>query len=123
MQSASKWSMLAALALCGVSGVLLPARAFPQLESSSVRSHAEAPQSKPASDAAPKADQTAAPGATRVPTDRASAVKKPTARARRRPVATHRRPISPRVRRMRQAFVASASLRPMAQQLLQDRSL
>jgi soluble lytic murein transglycosylase len=30
--------------------------------------------------------------------------------------------ISPRVRRVRQAFVASASLRPMAQQLLQDRS-
>ena len=34
-----------------------------------------------------------------------------------------KRPLSPRVRRMRQAFVASASLRPMAQQLLQDRSL
>jgi soluble lytic murein transglycosylase len=33
-----------------------------------------------------------------------------------------RRPISPRVRRVRQAFVASASLRPMAQQLLQDRT-
>ena len=33
-----------------------------------------------------------------------------------------RRRVSPRVRRMRQAFVASASLRPMAQQLLQDRS-
>ncbi len=33
------------------------------------------------------------------------------------------RPISPRVARMRSAFVASASLRPMAQQLLQDRSL
>ena len=32
------------------------------------------------------------------------------------------RPVSPRVRRVRQAFVASASLRPMAQQLLQDRT-
>ena len=32
------------------------------------------------------------------------------------------RPISPRVRRARQAFVASASLRTMAQQLLQDRT-
>jgi soluble lytic murein transglycosylase len=31
--------------------------------------------------------------------------------------------MSPRVRRMRLAFVASANLRPMAQQLLQDRSL
>ena len=33
-----------------------------------------------------------------------------------------RKVISPRVRRTRQAFVASASLRPMAQQLLQDRT-
>ena len=33
-----------------------------------------------------------------------------------------RKPISPRVRRVRHAFVASASLRPMAQQLLQDRT-
>jgi soluble lytic murein transglycosylase len=33
-----------------------------------------------------------------------------------------RRVVSPRVKRLRQAFVASASLRPMAQQLLQDRS-
>jgi len=33
-----------------------------------------------------------------------------------------KRPVSPRIRRMRQAFVASATLRPMAQQLIQDRS-
>ncbi|HYU46802.1 MAG TPA: tetratricopeptide repeat protein, partial [Terriglobales bacterium] len=33
-----------------------------------------------------------------------------------------RRRASPRVRRVKQAFVASASLRPMAQQLLQDRT-
>jgi len=33
-----------------------------------------------------------------------------------------RKKISPRVRRVRKAFVASASLRPMAQQLLQDRT-
>jgi soluble lytic murein transglycosylase len=33
-----------------------------------------------------------------------------------------RRPMSPRVRRIREAFVASTSLRPMAQQLIQDRS-
>jgi soluble lytic murein transglycosylase len=49
----------------------------------------------------------------------AASNKKPgaaTARARRK------RPISPRVRRIREAFVASASLRPMAQQLIQDRS-
>jgi soluble lytic murein transglycosylase-like protein/TolA-binding protein len=33
-----------------------------------------------------------------------------------------RKAVSPRVRRVRRAFVASASLRPMAQQLLQDRT-
>jgi soluble lytic murein transglycosylase len=33
-----------------------------------------------------------------------------------------KKPMSPRVRRIRQAFVASTSLRPMAQQLIQDRS-
>ena len=30
--------------------------------------------------------------------------------------------MSPRVRRIRQAFVASTTLRPMAQQLIQDRT-
>jgi soluble lytic murein transglycosylase len=51
-----------------------------------------------------------------------------TAPARRKAVAStttnkkKRKTISPRVRRVRQAFVASASLRPMAQQLLQDRT-
>jgi len=34
----------------------------------------------------------------------------------------HKKSISPRVRRMREAFVASANLRPMAQQLIQDRT-
>ncbi|HET6181765.1 MAG TPA: transglycosylase SLT domain-containing protein [Candidatus Sulfotelmatobacter sp.] len=33
-----------------------------------------------------------------------------------------KRPLSPRIRRIREAFVASTSLRPMAQQLIQDRS-
>ncbi|MBI1739458.1 MAG: transglycosylase SLT domain-containing protein [Candidatus Koribacter versatilis] len=36
--------------------------------------------------------------------------------------AKRRRLVSPRVRRVKRAFVASASLRPMAQQLLQDRT-
>jgi soluble lytic murein transglycosylase len=49
--------------------------------------------------------------------------KKSSAGAAHRTTASHqRRPLSPRVRRMRQAFVASTRLRPMAQQLLQDRN-
>ena len=112
--------MLAALALCGVPGVLLPARASVQPQAGSVQ--ADTLRSKPAAEAAAKADQAAAPATTSTQTEKAPAVKKPAARVGRRPVVTHRRTISPRVRRMRQAFVASASLRPMAQQLLQDRS-
>ena len=54
---------------------------------------------------------------------RTAARKTPASTGRRRYTNARRRPLSPRVRRMRQAFVASASLRPMAQQVLQDRSL
>jgi soluble lytic murein transglycosylase len=44
------------------------------------------------------------------------------AQAKRTAAARRRHPLSPRVRRMREAFVASTNLRPMAQQLIQDRS-
>jgi soluble lytic murein transglycosylase len=120
--------MLAALALCGVSGVLLPAQALPQPQPNSAQTQVDTPPSKPAAEATPKANQTPAPGTTSVPTDKAPtdkahAIKKPAARVGRHPTTAHRRAISPRVQRMRQAFVASANLRPMAQQLLQDRSL
>src|SRR5580704_2544033 len=59
------------------------------------------------------------------PVNQTPTAKKPAASlVKHRTVATkNRRTVSPRVSRMRQAFVASASLRPMAQQLLQDRSL
>jgi soluble lytic murein transglycosylase len=65
-----------------------------------------------------------APRANKTPGNSPTAAKKPAASAAKRHTvsATRPRPISPRVRRMRQAFVASASLRPMAQQLLLDRS-
>jgi soluble lytic murein transglycosylase len=53
------------------------------------------------------------------PAKRATAKKKPVASSSTR---KKHKAISPHVRRVRQAFVASASLRPMAQQLLQDRT-
>jgi soluble lytic murein transglycosylase len=58
-------------------------------------------------------------------TSKTTPANKPAASAAKRHYANTQKPhtVSPRVRRMRQAFVASASLRPMAQQLLQDRSL
>jgi len=55
---------------------------------------------------------------------KASSSKKPTAgSAHPHYTNSRRRSLSPRARRLRQAFVGSATLRPMAQQLLQDRSL
>jgi soluble lytic murein transglycosylase len=52
-----------------------------------------------------------------------AAAKKPASgKAKTRASSAKKRTLSPRVKRMREAFVASASLRPMAQQLLQDRT-
>ncbi|HEX9473838.1 MAG TPA: transglycosylase SLT domain-containing protein, partial [Steroidobacteraceae bacterium] len=101
-----KWWVLAAAALCGF-GVLLPA--------------AEAwPQSAPAPSQTEPAAAKTSPDQSKPKTSGKTSSKGATA-AKRRPVA-RKRTVSPRVRRMRQAFVASTSLRPMAQQLLQDRS-
>ena len=76
-----------------------------------------APEQKPAQPksrtARPKSSQ---PAATKATNQKTSASHTAAASAK------HRKPISPRVRRMRQAFVASTTLRPMAQQLLEDRS-
>jgi soluble lytic murein transglycosylase len=116
------WCVLAAAVICGFCGVLLlPAEALPQSASDPVPSQAAPSPQKPAAQATPK---TATTGDMSAPAGKAPAAKKPAASAAKRTsVATRKRTISPRVRRMRQAFVASASLRPMAQQLLQDRSL
>jgi len=64
------------------------------------------------------------PPAKNAPSKRAPTQKKTAASAgtRTKTGRKKRKPISPRVRRVRQAFVASANLRPMAQQLLQDRT-
>ena len=55
------------------------------------------------------------------PTKPATPPKKP-ATTTHRTATTKKHPLSPRVRRIRQAFVASATLRPMAQQLILDRT-
>ncbi|HEY2844786.1 MAG TPA: hypothetical protein VGJ09_14090, partial [Bryobacteraceae bacterium] len=70
-----------------------------------------APAKTPVQKTAPSATKTAKKPATK---------KKKAAPA--RTAKKRRRPMSPRVRRIREAFVASTSLRPMAQQLIQDRS-
>jgi len=83
-------------------GILAPA--FGQSQSAAPAAPSVPVKSAAAKDAAPKKKATASTS-----TRKTSSKKK-------------RKTISPRVRRVRQAFVASASLRPMAQQLLQDRT-
>ncbi len=124
-----KWWVLAAVALCGFFGVLLPAaEALPQSASSSAQnapaqSQTDTTPPKPETQTKPASDKPGTPN--KAPANKATAPKKPaTSAAQHHTASAHKsRVVSPRVRRMRQAFVASASLRPMAQQLLQDRSL
>ncbi len=102
---------------------MLPAAdAEPRPAFNFLQSQTETPPPKPAAKgtAGSKDDSKA-----NAPAKKTTAAKKPAASTARRHYANSRKPhpISPRVRRMRQAFVASTSLRPMAQQLLQDRSL
>ena len=138
MQSGSmKWWVLTAAILCGSFGVL-PASAepLPQTASSAPQSQADTAPPKPAAqesgskDSGSKDSATSSkpnskphPGTTQV--HKATTARKPasgTATNHPTSAARKRRPVSPRVARLRQAFVASASLRPMAQQLLQDRT-
>jgi len=119
-----KWWVLTAAVLCGFFGALLAsAEALSQSASSSPQSQAETPPSKPPAEGTPNSTKPSHPGKTQP--RKVTAPKKPASGAPAHHTATtarKRRPISPRVARMRQAFVASASLRPMAQQLLQDRT-
>ena len=95
------WWLLALGGLCGaLSSSAAPARQAPDT---------------------PEKKSTAKP-TTAPKTSKPVARKKNTAAARAAAARRRRRPMSPRVRRIHQAFVASTTLRPMAQQLIQDRS-
>jgi soluble lytic murein transglycosylase len=123
VQSGSKfWWVLAAASLCGSFGVLLPtAAALPRSASNSFQAQQDTSSEKSAPQDAAAGNKAASPA--KPPIKKAVPRTTPgNSAAKPRSTSTRKRTISPRVRRMRQAFVASASLRPMAQQLLQDRS-
>jgi soluble lytic murein transglycosylase len=75
------------------------------------------PAAKP--DSKPTAVQ---PSATKPPVSKKKPAPATSAKPAKKPVHTASRRNTPRLRRMRQAFVASATLKPMARQLLQDRT-
>jgi soluble lytic murein transglycosylase len=112
--------------LCGFFGALpAPAEALPQSASTSPQSQAGTSPQKPAAHTTTNKKPATKPtplGNTQ--THKATTSRKPTtSAAKHHRVSTQkRRRVSRRVARMRQAFVASATLRPMAQQLLRDRT-
>jgi len=80
-------------------------------------------QTAPKKPAPRKAAPTKSSSAARTPGKSAASAVPANKKASPHPAATRKKqPMSPRVRRIRQAFVASTTLRPMAQQLIQDRS-
>lgn len=81
-----------------------------------------APQDKSPTQAAPKKSSPHKPATKAVTKARTEANSKGKTATHRAATKKRKRPVSPRVRRIREAFVASTNLRPMAQQLIQDRT-
>ena len=101
----------------------LSSAAFPAAFAQQPEATTPAPVEKKSSPAKPQ-DQPAAKAPAHKSTAKTSAAAKPKTSTTHAAAAARRRhrPMSPRVRRIRQAFVASTTLRPMAQQLVQDRT-
>jgi soluble lytic murein transglycosylase len=134
VRSDFKWWLLGAAAVFGLCGILLsPAAALPQTApdstpgkfaqsggEGSAKQAADTPTPEKSKGSNPAKKKPSTSTASKSSTSKTSA--SASGAARRHTTSARRRTVSPRVRRMRQAFVASTSLRPMAQQLLQDRT-
>jgi soluble lytic murein transglycosylase len=113
-----KWCVLALAGVCGL-GAFAQQSPNPQAADSPDKQSPAA--TRPAPTEKTETDQAGAKPAHKPAAKPGTTAKKPST-TRHAAATRKRRPISPRVRRIRQAFVASTSLRPMAQQLIQDRS-
>src|SRR6516162_10956163 len=115
------WWVLALAGVCGLSALARPLAArHPQQSTNPAAADSPDKQSPTAPKTPPPKTEPDQSGAKKPPHPSTTAKKKTTtskSTARRK-----KRPVSPRVRRIRQAFVASTTLRPMAQQLISDRT-
>ncbi|MGD1078639.1 MAG: transglycosylase SLT domain-containing protein [Candidatus Sulfotelmatobacter sp.] len=129
------WWVLALSGLCGflssTRSVALPQQAPPSTasdtsdkQSAPAESSGQTPSAPTKPSTVDSAQSKPTTGAKKGKTAGSKAAAKKSATAATRAAAAKRRrlPMSPRVRRIRQAFVASTTLRPMAQQLIQDRT-
>lgn len=116
------WWVLAAAVLCGsLISVSSAARAVAP-QSSTPATSSETPDKPAAPAATSKKPSTAATPSSKTAAHKTSPKKTATSKTHPTSAKRRKRPVSPRIRRMRNAFVASTTLRPMAQQLLEDRS-
>jgi soluble lytic murein transglycosylase len=118
------WWVLALAGVCGLPGNALPFVANqPQQSTNPAASDSPDKQSPTAPKTPPPKSEPDQSGAKKPPHKSTTTGKKSTtSHAAATKTKRKRRPISPRVRRIRQAFVASTTLRLMAQQLIQDRT-
>jgi soluble lytic murein transglycosylase len=117
VKSGSKWVVLAALIPFFPSVLFPAAAAAPRPSTIIFQTQSSTP------DSSAPASQTTNPSTGPQTPAHKTTTAKPSTTSKTHYTNVHKRPLSPRVRRIHQAFVASASLRPMAQQLLQDRTL
>jgi soluble lytic murein transglycosylase len=119
-----RWWVLALAGVCGFPGNAHPvALNHPQQSTNPAASDSPDKQAPTAPKTpSPKAepDQSGAKTPPKKSTSKPAAKKTGSSKA--TTAKRKKRPLSPRVRRIRQAFVASTTLRPMAQQLIQDRT-
>ncbi|HWJ47545.1 MAG TPA: hypothetical protein VNS62_07825, partial [Candidatus Udaeobacter sp.] len=118
------WWLLALAGVCGLPGNAYPvALNHPQQSTNPAASDSPDKQSPTAPKTPPPKTEPDQSGAKKPPHKSTTTAKKSaTSHAAATKTKRKKRPISPRVRRIRQAFVASTTLRPMAQQLIQDRT-
>lgn len=116
------WWMLALAGMCGLSAIARPVTAkAPQQSTNPAAADSPDKQSPTAPKTPPPKTEPDQSGAKKPP-HKTTTAKKKSGSSRNVTARRRKRPISPRVRRIRQAFVASATLRPMAQQLIADRT-
>jgi soluble lytic murein transglycosylase len=118
------WWVLALAGICGLPGNAHPAALNDSQQSTNPAASDSPDKQSPTAPKTPppktETDQSGAKIPPKKSTGKPGAKKPGSSRA--TPAKRKRRPISPRVRRIRQAFVASTTLRLMAQQLIQDRT-
>jgi soluble lytic murein transglycosylase len=116
------WWALALAGVCGLSAIAQPLVANrPQQSTNPAAADSPDKQSPTAPKTPPPKTEPDQSGAKNPP-HKTTAAKKKSGSSRNVAARRRKRPISPRVRRIRQAFVASATLRTMAQQLIADRT-